>query len=83
MDPKEAIQRMRRGQALAAERRRDLARDEGPRSEQAVAEALAAAAALARGGVWPAPRDPVSEAQVAAVRARWVKIERHGQRAAG
>jgi hypothetical protein len=72
---------MRRGQQVAAARRRELMRVEGPRPEQAVAEALAAAAALAAAGQWPGPRDPVSERAVEEVRSRWVRIERRAREA--
>ncbi|MEO7330557.1 MAG: hypothetical protein ABI193_18425 [Minicystis sp.] len=70
------ILRMLRGQRAAAARARELMRAEGPRPEQAVAEALAGAAALAVEGKWPAPRDPVSERGVEEVRRRWVHIAR-------
>jgi hypothetical protein len=72
---------MRRGQQAAAERQRELLRAEGPQPEQAVAEALAAVAALAAEGKWPGPRDPVSERAVEEVRRRWVRIERRAQQA--
>lgn len=68
------IARMIRGHRAAGERRRELLKAEGPRPEQAVAEALAAAAALAREGKWPAPRDPVTERAIERVRRRWVRI---------
>jgi hypothetical protein len=70
---------MRRGHAVAAERRRELLRAEGPRPAQAVAEALAALAALAETGEWPALRDPVTERSVEAVRRRWARIERRAK----
>lgn len=75
------ILRMRRGQRAAAERQRELLRVEGPRPRQAVAEALAAAAALAAEGKWPGPRDPVSERAIEEVRRRWVRIERRARQA--
>jgi hypothetical protein len=75
------ILRMRRGQQAAAERQRELLRAEGAQPEQAVTEALAAAAALVSEGKWPAPRDPVSERGVEEVRRRWAHIE-HRARAA-
>lgn len=78
-----AITRMRRGQQVAAARQRELTSKEGPDPEQAVAEALSAAAALAREGKWPAPRDPVSERAVEEVRARWVRIERRAKQTRG
>jgi hypothetical protein len=81
VDDDNPILRMRRGQQAAAERQRELMRLEGPRPEQAVAEALAAAAALAAEGKWPGPRDPVSERAVEEVRRRWVRIEQHARQA--
>lgn len=72
---------MRRGHQAAAERQRELMRAEGPQPEQAVAEALAAAAALAEEGKWPGPRDPVSERAVEEVRRRWVRIVRNARQA--
>ena len=75
------ILRMRRGQQAAVARQRELLRAEGPHPEQAVAEALAAAAALAAEGKWPGPRDPVSERAVEEVRRRWVHIERRARQA--
>lgn len=73
---------MRRGHAAAAARSRELARVEGPRPEQAVAEAIAASEALAEMGVWPGPRDPVSERAVEEVRRRWARIQRHARQTA-
>lgn len=75
------ISRMRRGQQAAAARQRELMRAEGPRPQQAVAEALAAAAALATAGKWPGPRDAVSERGVEEVRRRWVRIEQRARQA--
>lgn len=75
------IRRMLRGQEAAAARRRELMRAEGPRPEQAIAEALSALSALAEEGKWPGPRDPVSERGVEAVRQRWARIERNARQA--
>jgi hypothetical protein len=72
---------MRLGQQAAAARQRELMRAEGPRPERSVAEALAAAAALAATGKWPGPRDPVSERAVEEVRLRWVRIEQRARQA--
>ncbi|MBM4358307.1 MAG: hypothetical protein FJ096_09375 [Deltaproteobacteria bacterium] len=77
MNDAEAIRRMRSGHAAAALKQRELDRVEGARPEQAIAEALAAAALLAADGRWPCPPDATREAAVARVRARWVRIERH------
>jgi hypothetical protein len=75
------ILRMRRGQQAAAARQRELLRAEGPQPEQAVAEAIAAAAALVAEGKWPGPRDPVSERGVEEVRRRWAHIGRRARAA--
>jgi len=72
---------MMRGFGAAATRQRELMRAEGPRPEQAVAEAIAAAEALAEEGRWPAPRDPVSQRAVEQVRQRWALIERNAKQA--
>jgi hypothetical protein len=66
---------------LAAARSRELTAHEGPRPEQAVAEALSAAAALETMGLWPGPRDPVSEAAVLQVRRRWARIQNRAKSA--
>ncbi len=74
------MQRWRRGQAAATERQAELAAAEGPRPEQAIAESFAALNALAEMGTWPGPRDPESERQIEAVRARWARIQRLSKR---
>jgi hypothetical protein len=76
------ILRMRRGHAAAAARQQELLRAEGPRPDQAVAEALSAATAFAAIGRWPAPRDPASEAAVLEVRRRWARIGKTSRRSA-
>lgn len=81
-DERAAILRWRGGQTAAAQRQNELASLEGARPEQAIAESLAALNALAEMGLWPGPRDPVSERQVDAVRARWARIQRLSKRAA-
>jgi hypothetical protein len=65
---RDAVKRMMRGFVVAESRQRELLRAEGPRPEQAVEEAIAATAALAEEGRWPAPRDPVSQRAVEKVR---------------
>jgi hypothetical protein len=80
-DQAAAIRRWRRGQALAAARSREVVAREGPRPEQAVAEALSALSALKTMGLWPGPRDPVSEAAVLQVRRRWAKIQKRAKQA--
>lgn len=80
-DQAAAVRRWKRGQMLAAERSRELTAREGPRPAQAVAEALSAAAALETMGIWPGPRDPVSEAAVLQVRRRWARIQQRAKNA--
>jgi hypothetical protein len=80
-DQAAAVRRWKRGHDLAAERSRELAAREGPRPAQAVAEALSAASALETMGMWPAPRDPVSEAAVLQVRRRWARIQQRAKQA--
>lgn len=74
---------MMRGHRAAAARQRQLLRDEGPRPEQAVAEAISATAALYAQGVWPGPRDSVTEREVERVRSRWVRIAENARQARG
>ena len=64
---------------LAAERSRELVAREGPLPAQAVAEALSAVTALETMGIWPGPRDPVSEAAVLQVRRRWARIQQRAK----
>lgn len=75
------VTRMMRGHRAARQRALELMRAEGPRPEQAVAEAIAAAEALAAEGKFPAPRDPVSERGVEEVRRRWTRIGRRAREA--
>ena len=75
------VRRWRQGQVLAAERVLELSRDTGPQPALAVAEALSAANALAKMGIWPGPRDPGSEAGVLEVRRRWVRIQTNAKQA--
>jgi hypothetical protein len=80
MSEKAAVVRMLSGFRAAEARQRELLREEGPQPEQAVAEAIAASAALAAEGSWPGPRDAVSERAVGRVRQRWVRIARNAKR---
>jgi len=72
---------MLRGFRAAGARKLELMRAEGPRPAQAVAEAIAASAALAAQGHWPGPRDPVSDRAVERVRRRWVRIAQNARQA--
>lgn len=75
------VLRWRKGQEAGAARQRELLREEGPRPEQSIAEALDALDALAAMGLWPGPRDPVSERGVQEVRRRWALIQRNARAA--
>lgn len=76
-----AVRRWRSGQLLAAERQRRLIAEEGAQPDRAVAESLSALNALADMGLWPAPRDPVSEQAVQEVRRRWARIQHRAKQA--
>jgi hypothetical protein len=76
------VKRWRRGHAAAAERQRRLLAEEGPRPAQAVAESLSALNALAKMGLWPGPRDEISERAVEVVRRRWAKIQKRAKQQA-
>jgi len=76
-----AVQRWKRGHELAAKRSREQARQDGPVPIQAVAEALSAVSALETMGLWPGPRDQVSEAAVLTVRRRWARIQQRAKQA--
>jgi hypothetical protein len=76
---KSSVQRWRHGQAAAEERKRALVSQEGPRPEQAVAESLSALNALCDMGLWPGPRDEVSERAVWEVRRRWARIQKRAR----
>jgi len=76
------VKRWRLGQAVAAERQRRLLAEEGPRPAQAVAESLSALSALEAMGLWPGPRDEISELGVERVRRRWSKVQKRAKRQA-
>ena len=62
----------------AAERHADATRAlGGPNPAQAIAESLSALNAACEMGIWPGPRDPISEQAVQSVRRRWARV---GQR---
>src|SRR5690349_6095982 len=77
---KAAVLRWLSGQANAAVRSLQAAAEAGPDPRQAVAEALSAVNALGAMGVWPGPRDPVSEEAVLQVRRRWARIQKRAKR---
>lgn len=64
------------GHRMAAQRQRELLEARGPDPKQAVAECLAVLEALEAKGLWPGPRDPVSEREAARVRELWAKVKR-------
>jgi hypothetical protein len=74
-----ALVRWRKGHEASARRQVALLREEGPNPEQAVAEAMSALHALESAGLWPGPRDAVSEQAVERVRRRWALIERRAR----
>lgn len=75
------IRRWKRGHEMAEQRQRVLQAQEGPRPSVAVAESLSALNALDEMGVWPGPRDPVSEQAVDRVRRRWALVQRRARQA--
>ena len=79
MDEKAAVKRWLRGQRAAEERQRRLLVEEGPDPDRAVAESLAMLDVLMEMGMWPGPRDPVSERYVEVVRRRWARIQRRAR----
>ena len=64
------------GHRAAAAKQRELTAARGPDGPQAVAECLAALDALEAKGLWPGPRDPVSEREAERVRRLWAKAKR-------
>jgi hypothetical protein len=76
------VKRWRLGHAAAAERQRSLLAEEGPRPAQAVAESLSALNALEAMGLWPGPRDEISERGVEQVRQRWAKVQKRAKQQA-
>lgn len=80
MNERQAVQRWLRGQAAASHKQKELLLREGPNPKQAVAESLAALGALERMGLWPGPRDPVSEREVIRVRKLWARIQKRARK---
>lgn len=78
---KRALESMRRGHEAASRAAEAVARAEGAKPAQAIAEALSALNALADMGLWPGPRDPGSEREVEEVRRRWARIQTNAQKA--
>ncbi|HEX8112699.1 MAG TPA: hypothetical protein VF516_33440 [Kofleriaceae bacterium] len=80
-DERTAVQRWLAGQRASARMQRELQAAEGPRPARAVAQSLAALAALETMGRWPGPRDAVSERAIDEVRRRWARIQRRARAA--
>jgi hypothetical protein len=76
MRDREAVRKMVRGHAAAAEMQKRVLAAEGPQPEQAIAEALSALTLLEDMGQWPGPRDTLAEREVEEVRSRWAKVQR-------
>jgi hypothetical protein len=81
LDEAAAVRRWKRGYAKAALRQRSLLAAEGPRPALAVAESLSALNALDTMGMWPAPRDAISEQSVQQVRRRWARVQHRAKQA--
>jgi hypothetical protein len=81
LDEAAAVRRWKRGHEQAARRQRTLLAAEGARPAQAVAESLSALNALDAMGVWPGPRDPVSEQGIERVRRRWALVQHRAKQA--
>jgi hypothetical protein len=75
MNEAEALRRFLAGHEAAAILRRQLRREEGPDPERAAREVVDALQDLMDRGLWPGPRDRVSERQVDEVRRRWALIQ--------
>jgi len=76
VNEREAVKKMLRGFALAAQRQDELLASEGPQPEIAIAHFFSALNALKDMGRWPAPRDSVSADGIEEVRRRWAKVQR-------
>lgn len=81
LDEPARIRRWRRGHEMAEQRQRSLQAAEGPQPAIAIAESLSALNALEAMGMWPGPRDPVSEQAVERVRRRWARVQRRARQA--
>ncbi len=75
-DTPASVRRFLSGHRAVETRRRQVAEERGPLSEQAVAECLDALDILERMGHWPGPRDPVNERDAVTIRRRWAKLKR-------
>ncbi len=75
------VRRWTRGHERAAHRQRSLLVEKGPDPRQSVAESLSALNAMDAMGMWPTPRDPISERAVQQVRRRWAQVQRRAKQA--
>jgi hypothetical protein len=81
LDEAAAIRRWQRGHASSAQRQRSLLAAAGAQPAQAVAESLSALNALDTMGMWPAPRDAISEYGIQQVRRRWARVQHRAKQA--
>ena len=75
LDEAAAIRRWERGHARATLRQRGLLAADGTQPALAVAESLSALNALDTMGMWPAPRDAITEQGIQQVRRRWARVQ--------
>jgi len=75
LDEAAAIRRWKQGHAKSAQRQRSLLAAAGAQPALAVAESLSALNALEAMGMWPAPRDAISEQGIQQVRRRWARVQ--------
>ena len=81
-DDRAAVRRWKAAHSAVARRQLTERAAEGAAPEQAIREALSALNALAAMGLWPGPRDPVSERAVITVRRRWARIQKRARQLA-
>ncbi len=74
-DSKAAVRQFLAGHRAAEDRQKRLLQVRGAAPEQAIAECLSTLDALERLGVWPGPRDRVSEREATRVRKLWAKVK--------
>jgi hypothetical protein len=81
LDEAAAIRRWKRGHARSALRQRSLLAAAGAQPSLAIAESLSALNALDTMGMWPAPRDAISEQGIQQVRRRWARVQHRAKQA--
>jgi hypothetical protein len=77
VNDREAVKKMLRGHAAAAEMQKRLLAAEGPRAETSFAEAAALIDVLEDLHGWPGERSTLADRGVQEVRRRWAKIQKH------